>query len=298
VTRSSDRALRDNASTQVGIRSLYTDRRKPRSRANRNDLSDLPILGSAKSRFDECHDRTWNIGRGIINLAVCSRWSLITRRGDSARLRCASRSSPLFCSLTRRSANRPCCGCLRSCRVSGVHAAKRRCRQDAAGTQVQAKLVIATLVNRTVIPEGAILSGRVIESMAMSANTPSRLAIYMDSARWKAGSAAIKVYLTAWYYPWHRKVARRSLHRRAERHVSQRQLSPRAGRSRTAPPADDTDTARISASRISDHRLLMKDVESARDDTGALTLTSSHSNLRLDKLTVYVLAPDTLLPPK
>ncbi|MFZ0480732.1 MAG: hypothetical protein WAL71_16450 [Terriglobales bacterium] len=168
-----------------------------------------------------------------------------------------------------------------------------------AGTQVQAKLVIATLVNRTVIPEGAILSGRVIESMAMSANTPSRLAIYMDSARWKAGSAAIKVYLTAWYYPLASESREEEPTPSSPSGMSRNGNSlPRAGRSRTAPPADDTDTARISASRISDHRLLMKDVESARDDTGALTLTSSHSNLRLDKLTVYVLAPDTLLPPK
>lgn len=72
----------------------------------------------------------------------------------------------------------------------------------AVGTKVQAKLAVATLVKGTVIPQNAILSGEVTESQAKSSSEPSRLAIRLDSAQWKKGSAAIKVYLTAWIYPW------------------------------------------------------------------------------------------------
>src|SRR6202162_3686572 len=75
------------------------------------------------------------------------------------------------------------------------------------GAKVQAKLAVATLVDGVVVPRDAILSGEVTESVAKSATDPSRLAIRMDSAQWKKGSAPIvlslasKVYLTAWYYP-------------------------------------------------------------------------------------------------
>src|ERR1700675_4548672 len=75
------------------------------------------------------------------------------------------------------------------------------------GTKVQAKLAVATLVDGVVVPRDAVLSGEVTESVAKSATDPSRLAIRMDSAQWKKGSAPIvlpltsNVYLTAWYYP-------------------------------------------------------------------------------------------------
>src|SRR5208283_4341041 len=69
------------------------------------------------------------------------------------------------------------------------------------GTKIRAKLVIATLVKGQVIPEGATLSGEVIESVAKSATVPSRLGVRMDSVQWKNNSFPITVYLSAWYYP-------------------------------------------------------------------------------------------------
>ena len=69
------------------------------------------------------------------------------------------------------------------------------------GTKIEAKLTIATLVNGTVIPAGAIFSGEVVESAAKSSSDPSRIAIRMDSVQWKNASKPITVYLTAWYYP-------------------------------------------------------------------------------------------------
>ena len=60
------------------------------------------------------------------------------------------------------------------------------------GSKVQANLVAATLVNGVVVPRNAVLSGEVTESVKKSASAPSRLAIRMDSAEWKKGSAPIK----------------------------------------------------------------------------------------------------------
>jgi hypothetical protein len=69
------------------------------------------------------------------------------------------------------------------------------------GTRVQAELVIATMVNGAVVPRGALLTGEVVQSVAKSKTELSRLSIRIDSAKWKSGSASVKAYLTAWYYP-------------------------------------------------------------------------------------------------
>ena len=69
------------------------------------------------------------------------------------------------------------------------------------GTKVQAELVMATLVDGKTVPRDAVLSGEVTESVAKTETEPSRLAIRMDSIQWKKGSAPIKAYLTAWFYP-------------------------------------------------------------------------------------------------
>jgi hypothetical protein len=58
----------------------------------------------------------------------------------------------------------------------------------------------------------------------------------------------------------------------------------------------DTSSAPPSpASSISKHRVLMKNIESTRDSDGTVALTSKRSNIKLDKLTTYVLASGDLL---
>src|SRR5271155_1243367 len=47
---------------------------------------------------------------------------------------------------------------------------------SAVGTKVEAKLAVATLVTGVVVPQDAILSGEVTESVAKSASGPARLA--------------------------------------------------------------------------------------------------------------------------
>jgi hypothetical protein len=52
------------------------------------------------------------------------------------------------------------------------------------------------------------------------------------------------------------------------------------------------------ASIISKHRVLMKNVDSTRTSDGAVTLASKRFNIKIDRLTTYVLATGDLLPAK
>lgn len=164
------------------------------------------------------------------------------------------------------------------------------------GTRVEANLTLATLVNGAVVPVGATFAGEVVESAAKSATTPSRLAIRMDSVQWKKQSAAVKVYLTSWYYPVT---------------VSAEELSSdpppgiggplgRGGSRRNVPSSQPfpTDSPSGPTSNVSDHRVVMKDVDSVRLNDGTLAITSSRFNIKLDKATIYVLATANLMPSK
>jgi len=173
------------------------------------------------------------------------------------------------------------------------------------GTKVQARLVVATLVDSVVIPRDAILSGEVTESVAKSKTDPSRLAIRMDLAQWKNGSAPIKVCLTAWYYPvatmtpqdlsYEPPDAANSLKKwngagaypDRNNPVSQQFPGPDTGK-------DSGPALPSPSSTISKHRVLMKDVDSTRNSDGAVTLTSKRFNIKIDKLTTYVLATGDL----
>ena len=177
------------------------------------------------------------------------------------------------------------------------------------GTKIQAKLVLATLVNGAVIPRDAILSGEVTESVKKTATDPSRLSIRIDSAQWKNGSAPIKVYLTAWYYPTAMLAGQdpsfespdaanspknwngMGPYPNPNTEVSQQKFPGRdTGKDPGLTPSDSP------ASSISKHRVLMKNMESTRASDGTVTLISKRSNIKLDKFTTYVLATNDLLP--
>jgi hypothetical protein len=172
------------------------------------------------------------------------------------------------------------------------------------GTKVQAKLAVATLVNGVVVPQYAIFSGEVAESVAKSATGPSRLAIRMDSAQWKNRSApmvlAPKVYLTAWYYPAAPPTGQGIPSVPPEDARNSRPGSGSGGypgeRNSNSPPFPRADMGKIPlpASDVLKHRALMKNVESSRNSDGAVTLTSKQSNIKLDKTTTYVLAAGDL----
>jgi hypothetical protein len=173
-------------------------------------------------------------------------------------------------------------------------------------TKVQAKLALATLVGRVVLPQGAILSGEVTESVPKSATNASRLGIRMDSAQWKNSSVTIKVYLTAQYYPkvmpplqdlspdpdLPNNVAVRPRRRRGPDNSPYPNTADSAPGRGTgpdlapAPPSPDQG--------LSKHRVSMKNVELVRNDDGAITLISKRGNIKLDKETAYVLAENPL----
>jgi hypothetical protein len=169
-------------------------------------------------------------------------------------------------------------------------------------TKVQAKLALATLVGRVVAPQGAILSGEVTESVPKSATDASRLGIRMDSAHWKNGSVTIKVYLTAWYYP---VAPPQDLSTDAQDDVAIRPRRRRGSDNSTYPNTSasapglgtGTDPAPAPPSPeqgLSKHRVLLKNVESERNNDGAITLISKRGNIKLDKDTAYVLAGNPL----
>jgi hypothetical protein len=170
-----------------------------------------------------------------------------------------------------------------------------------AGTKIQAKLAIATLVSGTVVPRNAVFSGEVLESVGKTKSDSSRLAIRFDSAQWKSVTAKTRLYVTTWIYP------------RVSEAAPELQYGPPQSDKKTwngmgeYPSSDPTyrpfpkstddkgsSAPETSASVTSDHRIRMKDVESENDKEGVITLVSSHSNIRLDKATMYVLSSSDL----
>lgn len=174
------------------------------------------------------------------------------------------------------------------------------------GTKIQAKLGVATLVDGTVIPRNAIFSGEVIESVAKTKTSPSRLAIRMDSVQWKNGSASIKVYSTAWYYPTRneggqnlqygpQQPANRSWNGQGQYpDPNSKVYKPFPG----SDPNQGTSVPDTPSATTSNQRVLMNNVETVSSNDGAITLVSKRTNIKLDKLTTYVLARGDLVPAK
>jgi hypothetical protein len=182
------------------------------------------------------------------------------------------------------------------------------------GTKVQAKLAVATLLNGVVLPEDAILTGEVIESVAKSATNPSILGIRMDSAQWASGVAHIKAYLTAWYYPLETKAdedtspdstyAATNLKRwNGSGYIPDSSIRlPGAGglpnRNSEQDKGPSAPPVAASVSSISKHRTLMKDVQTTSHGDGALALTSKQSTIKLDKTTIYMMVAGVAQPAK
>jgi hypothetical protein len=164
-----------------------------------------------------------------------------------------------------------------------------------------------------VVPRDAVFSGEVTESVAKSATDPSRLAIRMDSAQWKKGSAPVvlslapKVYLTAWYYPVAETRAQDLSDQSSDdasqswNHRNRPPTFPDPNGSASDPfpgrgagPDPGSGSPPSPSSNISKHRALMKNVESTRTSDGAVTLASKSFNIKIDKQTTYVLATGDL----
>jgi hypothetical protein len=177
--------------------------------------------------------------------------------------------------------------------------------KTSVGSKVQAKLCVATLVDGTVIPRNAVFSGEVVESVAKTATDPSRLAIRMDSAQWKNGSASIKAYLTAWYYPTMTE-AGQSLQYGPTQPANRtwngegQYPDPNSKIYRPFPGSSSDQSSGVpdaTTSVTSNHRVAMKNVESEQSSDGTITIVSKKSNIKLDRLTMYVLATGDIPQP-
>jgi hypothetical protein len=176
------------------------------------------------------------------------------------------------------------------------------------GTKVQAKLTIPTLVHGTVVPRDAVLSGEITDSVAKSAEAPSKLGIRMDTAQWKNGSLPIKVYLTEWYYPL--KSLMSEDNNPGYSGAMHGSVGVTMGGGATNPPTfpttnsptgrhtldDDSmpfpttpDPGTTARDGTAERRSRMPDVEAKRAEDGAIVLISK-KGLKLDKNTTYVLA--------
>ncbi len=177
------------------------------------------------------------------------------------------------------------------------------------GTKVQAKLVMATLVDGTVIPDDALLSGEVVESVGKTKTDPSRLAIRLDTAEWKHGSALVKVYLTGWFYPRAIAAPGQDLSYGPQAQAGSSRGWNGAGTYPDGNPvsqpfptaARDNDAGSIvpdvSRPALSGRPTQLKNVEAVQNADGVTTLVSSHSNIKLDKSTVYMFAAKSAVSP-
>ena len=177
--------------------------------------------------------------------------------------------------------------------------------KTAVGTKVEARLVMATMINGAVLPRGAVISGEVTESVAKSGNSPSRLTIRMDSAQWKNGSAKFKLYLTAWFYPPAPMAAPNLAFGPPGETRNWGGVDPTVDTTDPPNPAQKLSThqdngvnAGAPASVISMKRVLMNNVKSESGADGSVVLVSSRSNIKLTKVTTYLLAMSELLPGK
>jgi hypothetical protein len=174
-----------------------------------------------------------------------------------------------------------------------------------AGTEVRARLAMATLMDGVVLPQDAVISGHVEQSVAKTDGAPSLLKIKFDSARWKKGSAPVNLYLAGCYYPIDFKGPTdgpSGMH--GEIGVMMGSTPPDAlPRANSGMPNNGgmptMDTGRpgtypdprpgVTLSEVSKHWVRMEKVETVAAPDGGLQITSRDRNLKLDKGTVYLL---------
>jgi hypothetical protein len=164
------------------------------------------------------------------------------------------------------------------------------------GTKIQAKLAVATLFHGILVPRNAVISGVIFESVGKSGKAPSRLGIRMENAKWKDESTCMmKAYLMPLYYAMMAQSAQavpnaspdpedsRTLNGPAQSSspMSQQPFPDNSAASRGAIP----DTPLLSSRPVS-----MKNVRIEPIEDGGVALVSEHANIKLHKMTTYILA--------
>jgi len=170
------------------------------------------------------------------------------------------------------------------------------------GTKIQAKLAMATLFQGKVIPRNATFSGEVIESLAKTSKQPSRIGIRLETVNWKNGTADLTVYVTPLYYPTLLEPGQNLQYgppQPASRtwNGAGAYPDPNSPAYKPFPKGDDDkdktppDTANPVTAK---NRVPMKNVAVERGASNSVILVSKRSNIKLDRLTTYVVASGDL----
>jgi hypothetical protein len=165
------------------------------------------------------------------------------------------------------------------------------------GTKVKGRLAVATQFQGTVIPRNAVVSGVVFESVAKSAKGPSRLGIRMESATWKDRSACMmKAYLMPLYYPLTTQpvqglpIESPDPNSRTLNGPNQSGSSPMSPPSFSGSNSEGVQEAIANIPTISSRPVSMKNVTMEPVPDDGIELVSQHDNIKLHKMTTYVLA--------
>ena len=165
------------------------------------------------------------------------------------------------------------------------------------GTEVKGKLVIATQFHGTLIPRDAVVSGVVFESVRKSAKGPSRLGIRMENAKWKGESTCMmKAYLMPLYYPLVSQsmqgppVESSDTGSGSMNGSNQSASSPMSQPSFGGSNSEAAQEAMPNLLTLSSRPVSMKNVVIEPVPDNGVELVSQHDNIKLQKMTTYVLA--------
>src|SRR6185437_2489279 len=165
------------------------------------------------------------------------------------------------------------------------------------GTKVQGKLAVATEFHGIVIPRNAVVTGVVFESVRKSATAPSRLGIRMENAKWKDESTCMmKAYLMPLYYPMVSQSTQGPPMQSPDSDSRTLNGPNQAGSSPMGQPSFSSDSAEAAQAAIPDIQTMssrpvsMKDVRMEPVDNGGIALVSERANVKLNKMTTYILA--------
>ena len=164
------------------------------------------------------------------------------------------------------------------------------------GTKIQAKLAVATLFHGILIPQNALVSGVIFESVGKNAKAPSRLGIRMENVRWNDESTCMmKAYLMPLYYAMTAQ-STQALPNGSPDPQDSRTLSGPAQSSSPMSQQPFPDNSAASREAIPDAPVLssrpvsMKNVGIEPVEDGGVALVSEHTNIKLHKMTTYILA--------
>ena len=164
------------------------------------------------------------------------------------------------------------------------------------GTKVQAKLAVATTFHGVVIPRNAVVTGVVFESVRKSATAPSRLGIRMENAKWKnEATCMMKAYLMPLYYPMVSQamqgppVESWDTDSRSMNGPNQ-SASPMSRPSFGGSNSEAAQEAMPNILTLSSRPVSMKNVTMEPVKDAGLELVSEQDNIKLHKMTTYVLA--------